>query len=47
MVSFTDERIKATYVDYDSPGGNGEKIRGYLVLDPQSYSGLITITKGK
>jgi carboxymethylenebutenolidase len=31
MVSFTDERIKATYVDYDSPGGNGEKIRGYLV----------------
>ena len=22
-VSFTDERIKATYVTYDSPGGNG------------------------
>lgn len=31
MVSFTDERIKATYVEYDSPGGNGDKIRGYLV----------------
>lgn len=31
MISFTDERIKATYVEYDSPGGNGDKIRGYLV----------------
>jgi len=30
-VSFTDSRIKATYVDYPSPGGNAEKIRGYLV----------------
>lgn len=31
MISFTDERINATYVTYDSPGGNGDKIRGYLV----------------
>ena len=30
-VPFTDERIKATYVTYDSPGGNGGKMRGYLV----------------
>lgn len=30
-VSFTDERIKARYVTYDSPGGNGETMRGYLV----------------
>ena len=30
MVSFTDKRIKATYVTYDSPGGNADKIRGYL-----------------
>jgi carboxymethylenebutenolidase len=30
-VSFTDPRIKASYVTYASPGGNGEKIRGYLV----------------
>ncbi len=30
-VSFTDTRIKATYVDYPSPGGNAEKMRGYLV----------------
>lgn len=31
MVSFTDKRIKATYVTYDSPGGDGAKMRGYLV----------------
>jgi carboxymethylenebutenolidase len=30
-ISFTDSRIKASYVTYASPGGNGEKIRGYLV----------------
>jgi len=30
-ISFTDSRIKATYVTYDSPGGNGGKMRGYLV----------------
>jgi len=29
-VSFTDPRIKARFVDYDSPGGNGP-MRGYLV----------------
>jgi carboxymethylenebutenolidase len=30
-ISFTDERIKANYIDYDSPGGNSGKMRGYLV----------------
>lgn len=30
-ISFTDERIKPKYVEYDSPGGNADKIRGYLV----------------
>ncbi len=30
-ISFTDARIKAKYVDYDSPGGNSGKMRGYLV----------------
>ena len=30
-ISFTDERIKARYVDYDSPGGTSGKMRGYLV----------------
>ncbi len=31
MISFTDPRIKATYVTFDSPGGNSGKMRGYLV----------------
>ncbi len=31
MISFTDDRIKATYVEYDSLGGNSGKMRGYLV----------------
>jgi carboxymethylenebutenolidase len=30
-VSFTDERIKANYVDYQSPGGTSGTMRGYLV----------------
>lgn len=30
-ISFTDKRIRARYVNYDSPGGNADKIRGYLV----------------
>jgi carboxymethylenebutenolidase len=30
-ISFTDSRIKAQYVTYASPGGNADKIRGYLV----------------
>src|SRR5688572_16009579 len=29
-ISFTDQRIKAQYVTYPSPGGNGDKLRGYL-----------------
>jgi carboxymethylenebutenolidase len=30
-ISFTDERIKAIYVTYPSPGGNSGTMRGYLV----------------
>ena len=30
QISFTDSRMKASYVTYPSPGGNGDKIRGYL-----------------
>ncbi len=30
-ISFTDKRIKARYVEYDSPGGTSDKMRGYLV----------------
>lgn len=31
MVSFTDQRIKAQYVNYPSPGGSSGQMRGYLV----------------
>ena len=30
-VSFTDDRIKANYVEYPSPGGTSGEMRGYLV----------------
>ena len=30
-ISFTDRRIKPTYVEYESPGGNSGKMRGYMV----------------
>jgi len=30
-ISFTDKRIKATYVEYPSPGGTSGTMRGYLV----------------
>jgi carboxymethylenebutenolidase len=30
-ISFTDPRIKPTYVTFDSPGGNSGQMRGYLV----------------
>jgi carboxymethylenebutenolidase len=30
-ISFTDNRIKAAYVNYASPGGNSGQMRGYLV----------------
>src|SRR4029078_54905 len=35
-ISFTDSRIKAQYVTYPSPGGNADKIRGYLA-HPAGY----------
>jgi carboxymethylenebutenolidase len=30
-IAFTDDRIKANYVEYDSPGGTSGRMRGYLV----------------
>jgi carboxymethylenebutenolidase len=30
-ISFTDTRIKGLYVNYSSPGGNSDEMRGYLV----------------
>lgn len=37
-VNFNDERIKATYLTYDSPGGTSGKMQGYLVV-PQGQQG--------
>ena len=37
-ISFTDSRIKAQYVTYASPGGNAEKMRGYLGITPPAPS---------
>nr|MDJ0611952.1 dienelactone hydrolase family protein [Kiloniellales bacterium] len=31
VISFTDQRIKPTYVNYPSPGGTSGEMRGYLV----------------
>jgi len=31
-ISFTDDRIKANYVDYASPGGTSGEMRGYMVV---------------
>jgi len=31
-ISFTDERMKAQYVTYPSPGGNSGEMRGYLAI---------------
>ena len=30
-ISFTDQRIKAHYVEYESPGGTSGKMKGYMV----------------
>src|SRR6476620_8490056 len=35
VVSFTDPRMKAEYVNYPSPGGNSGSMRGYLAV-PQA-----------
>lgn len=34
-ISFTDQRIKPTYVTYPSEGGNSGEMRGYLVMPAQ------------
>ena len=36
MISFTDPRIKASYVKYPSPGGTSGEMRGYLVQPAES-----------
>jgi carboxymethylenebutenolidase len=38
-ISFTDERIKAKYVEYPSPGGTSGQMRGYLVQPASKTAG--------
>jgi carboxymethylenebutenolidase len=49
-ISFTDERIKANYVEYPSPGGNSGMMRGYLVQPangPGSFPSVLVIHENR
>jgi carboxymethylenebutenolidase len=48
-ISFTDERIKATYIDYESPGGTSGEMRGYLVQPTSEgpYPSVIVIHENR
>ncbi len=48
-VSFTDERIKARYVTYPSPGGTSGQMRGYLVqpVGPGPFSSVLVIHENR
>jgi carboxymethylenebutenolidase len=48
-VSFTDERIKARYVTYPSPGGTSGTMRGYLVqpTGPGPFSAVLVIHENR
>ena len=48
-VSFTDERIKARYVVYPSPGGTSGQMRGYLVQPTGSgpFPGVLVIHENR
>lgn len=49
-VSFTDERIKPLYVEYDSPGGSSGRMRGYLVQPVQGqgpYPAVLVIHENR
>jgi carboxymethylenebutenolidase len=48
-ISFTDSRIKATYVTYDSPGGTSGKMRGYLVVPsaPGKYGAVLVVHENR
>src|SRR5262245_325607 len=49
IISFTDPRIKATYVTFPSPGGNSGQMRGYLVqpAGPGPYPALLVIHENR
>lgn len=48
-ISFTDERIKANYIDYESPSGTSGEMRGYLVQPTTDgpYPGVIVIHENR
>jgi carboxymethylenebutenolidase len=48
-ISFTDKRIKGTYVEYPSPGGTSGKMRGYLVqpTTPAPYPAVLVIHENR
>jgi carboxymethylenebutenolidase len=48
-ISFTDPRIKAQYVTYASPGGNGDKMRGYLAhpAGPGPFPAVLVIHENR
>src|SRR5919204_2928346 len=48
-ISFTDARIKGHYVTYASPGGNADKIRGYLVqsMGPGRFPAVLVIHENR
>jgi len=48
-ISFTDKRIKARYVNYDSPGGNSGKMRGYLVqpAGPGPFPAILVVHENR
>ncbi|MDD9987656.1 MAG: dienelactone hydrolase family protein [Spirochaetaceae bacterium] len=48
-ISFTDERIKALYVDYPSPGGTSGKMRGYFVQPAGNppFPGVVVIHENR
>ena len=49
QVSFTDERIKATYAIFDSPGGNSGTMRGYLVTPAKAgpFGGVLVVHENR
>jgi carboxymethylenebutenolidase len=50
-ISFTDARIKATYVKYPSPGGSSGEMRGYLVQpaspSPTQFPAVLVIHENR
>lgn len=48
-ISFTDDRIKANYIEYDSPGGTTGRMRGYLVQPAAAgpYASVIVIHENR